>query len=77
MREKERIKKRCEKLIKKFNEELTKRYEKSKYTITYKRINNKLDNSINKIYTSKIQFNVEQAEKIINNHLDEFECKKL
>ena len=75
--------------VKKFNKELIIHYGKSIYSKIYKRVINKLsngkfnvttyykENGINKTFVSKIEFNEEQIEELIDEYLNEFNCKKL
>ena len=75
-------------MVKKFNKELIIHYGKSIYSKNYKRVISKLDNDkynvttyykengINKTFVSKIEFNEEQIEELIQGYLQEFNCKK-
>ena len=75
-------------MIKKFNKELIIHYGKSIYSKNYKRVISKLgndkynvttyykENGINKTFVSKIEFNEEQIEELIQGYLQEFNCKK-
>ena len=75
-------------MIEKFNKELIIHYGKSIYSKNYKRVITKLDNDkynvttyykengINKTFVSKIEFNEEQIEELIQGYLQEFNCKK-
>ena len=75
-------------MVKKFNKELIIHYGKSIYSKNYKRVISKLDNDkynvttyykengINKTFVSKIEFNKEQIEELIQGYLQEFNCKK-
>ena len=75
-------------MVEKFNKELIIHYGKSIYSKNYKRVISKLDNDkynvttyykengINKIFVSKIEFNEEQIEELIQGYLQEFNCKK-
>ena len=75
-------------MIEKFNKELIIHYGKSIYSKNYKRVISKLDNDkynvttyykengINKTFVSKIEFNEEQIEELIQGYLQEFNCKK-
>ena len=75
-------------MVEKFNKELIIHYGKSIYSKNYKRVINKLDNDkyivttyykengINKTFVSKIEFNEEQIEELIQAYLQEFNCKK-
>ena len=75
-------------MVEKFNKELIIHYGKSIYSKNYKRVISKLDNDkynvttyykengINKSFVSKIEFNEEQIEELIQGYLQEFNCKK-
>ena len=75
-------------MVEKFNKELILHYGKSIYSKNYKRVISKLDNDkynvttyykengINKTFVSKIEFNEEQIEELIQGYLQEFNCKK-
>ena len=75
-------------MVEKFNKELIIHYGKSIYSKNYKRVISKLDNDkynvttyykengINKTFVSKIDFNEEQIEELIQAYLQEFNCKK-
>ena len=75
-------------MVEKFNKELIIHYGKSIYSKNYKRVISKLDNDkynvttyykengINKTFVSKIEFNEEQIEELIQGYLQEFNCKK-
>ena len=75
-------------MVEKFNKELIIHYGKSVYSKNYKRVISKLDNDkynvttyykengINKTFVSKIEFNEEQIEELIQGYLQEFNCKK-
>ena len=75
-------------MVEKFNKELIIHYGKSIYSKNYKRVISKLDNDkynvttyykeneINKTIVSKIEFNEEQIEELIQGYLQEFNCKK-
>ena len=75
-------------MVEKFNKELIIHYGKSIYSKNYKRVRSKLDNDkykvttyykeneINKTFVSKIEFNEEQIEELIQGYLQEFNCKK-
>ena len=75
-------------MIEKFNKELIIHYGKSIYSKNYKRVISKLDNDkynvttyykengINKTFVSKIEFNEEQIEELIQAYLDEFNFEK-
>ena len=75
-------------MVEKFNKELIIHYGKSTYSKNYKRVISKLDNDkynvttyykengINKTFVSKIEFNEEQIEELIQGYLQEFNCKK-
>ena len=71
-----------------FNNQLIIHYGKSIYTKTYKRVINKTDNNKynvityykekgeNKVFKSKLYFNEEQIEKLIDDYINEFNIKK-
>ena len=75
-------------MVEKFNKELIIHYGKSIYSKNYKRVITKLtngkfnvttyykENGINKTFVSKIEFNEEQIEELIQGYLQEFNCKK-
>ena len=75
-------------MVEKFNKELIIHYGKSIYSKNYKRVITKLtngkfnvttyyrENGINKTFVSKIEFNEEQIEELIEAYLQEFNCKK-
>ena len=75
-------------MVEKFNKELIIHYGKSIYSKNYKRVISKLtngkfnvttyyrENGINKTFVSKIEFNEEQIEELIQAYLQEFNCKK-
>ena len=75
-------------MVEKFNKELIIHYGKSIYSKNYKRVISKLDNDkynvttyykengINKTFVSKIEFNEEQIEELMQGYLQEFNCKK-
>ena len=75
-------------MVEKFNKELIIHYGKSIYSKNYKRVISKLDNDkynvttyykengINKTFVSKIEFNEDQIEELIQGYLQEFNCKK-
>ena len=75
-------------MVEKFNKKLIIHYGKSIYSKNYKRVISKLDNDkynvttyykengINKTFVSKIEFNEEQIEELIQGYLQEFNCKK-
>ena len=75
-------------MVEKFNKELIIHYGKSIYSKNYKRVITTLDNDkynvttyykangINKTFVSKIEFNEEQIEELIQGYLQEFNCKK-
>ena len=75
-------------MVEKFNKELIIHYGKSIYSKNYKRVITKLtngkfnvttyykENEINKTFVSKIEFNEEQIEELIQGYLQEFNCKK-
>ena len=75
-------------MVEKFNKELIIHYKKNINTNVYKRVISKLangkynvttyykENGINKTFVSKIEFNEEQIEELIQGYLQEFNCKK-
>ena len=75
-------------MVEKFNKELIIHYGKSIYSKNYKRVITKLtngkfnvttyykENGINKTFVSKLEFNEEQIEELIQGYLQEFNCKK-
>ena len=75
-------------MIEKFNKELIIHYKKNINTNVYKRVITKLangkynvttyyrENRIDKTFVSKIEFNEEQIEELIQGYLQEFNCKK-
>ena len=75
-------------MVEKFNKELIIHYGKSIYSKNYKRVITKLtngkfnvttyykENGINKTFVSKIEFNEEQIEELIDEYLKEFKIKK-
>ena len=75
-------------MVEKFNKELVIHYKKNINTNVYKRVISKLtngkfnvttyykENGINKTFVSKIEFNEEQIEELIQGYLQEFNCKK-
>ena len=75
-------------MIEKFNKKLVIHYKKNINTNVYKRVITKLtngkfnvttyyrENRINKTFVSKIEFNEEQIEELIQGYLQEFNCKK-
>ena len=75
-------------MVEKFNKELVIHYKKNIKTNVYKRVITKLtndkfnvttyyrENRINKTFVSKIEFNEEQIEELIQGYLQEFNCKK-
>ena len=75
-------------MVEKFNKELITHYKKNINTNVYKRVITKLangkynvttyyrENRINKTFVSKIEFNEEQIEELIQGYLQEFNCKK-
>ena len=75
-------------MIEKFNKEWIIHYKKNINTNIYKRVITKLsngkynvttyyrENGINKTFVSKIEFNEEQIEELIQGYLQEFNCKK-
>ena len=74
--------------IEKFNKKLVIHYKKNINTNVYKRVITKLangkynvttyyrENKINKTFVSKIEFNKEQIEELIQAYLDEFNFEK-
>ena len=75
-------------MIEKFNKELIIHYKKNINTNVYKRVITKLangkynvttyyrENRINKTFVSKIEFNEDQIEELIDEYLKEFKIKK-
>ena len=75
-------------MIEKFNKELVIHYKKNINTNVYKRVITKLtngkfnvttyyrENRINKTFVSKIEFNEDQIEELIQAYLDEFNFEK-
>ena len=75
-------------MMEKFNKELIIYYKKNRFGKIYKRVIKKLDNGkfsvityykengVNRLYTSKINFNEEQIEELIDEYLKEFKIKK-
>ena len=75
-------------MVEKFNKELVIHYKKNINTNVYKRVITKLtndkfnvttyyrENKINKTFVSKIEFNEEQIEELIDEYLKEFKIKK-
>ena len=73
----------------KFKNQLIINYGKNIYTKTYKRVINKTDNNKynvityykndgkNMVFKSKLYFNEEQIEKIIDYYINEFNIKKM
>ena len=76
------------KMVEKFNKELIIYYKKNRFGKIYKRVINKLDNgkfsvstyykenAVNRIHTSKINFNKEQIEKLIDSYLKQYNIEK-
>ena len=74
-------------MIVKFNKELIIYYKKNRFGKIYKRVIKKLDNGkfsvisyykengINRLYTSKINFNEEQIEELIKEYLYLYNCE--
>ena len=79
----------CNNMKYNFDNQLIIHYDKSIYTKTYKRVINKTDNNKynvityykekgeNKVFKSKLYFNEEQIEKIIEHYINEFNIKKI
>ena len=75
-------------MVEKFNKELIIHYGKSIYSKNCKRVISKLDNDkynvttyykengINKTFVSKIEFNEEQIEELIQGYLKEYNLEK-
>ena len=75
-------------MVEKFNKELIIHYKKNINTNVYKRVISKLangkynvttyyrENRINKTFVSKIEFNEDQIEELIDEYLKEFKIKK-
>ena len=75
-------------MVEKFNKELIIYYKKNRFGKIYKRVINKLDNgkflvstyykenAVNRIHTSRINFNKEQIEKLIDSYLKQYNIKK-
>ena len=75
-------------MVEKINKELVIHYKKNINTNVYKRVITKLangkfnvttyyrENRINKTFVSKIEFNEEQIEELIDEYLKEFKIKK-
>ena len=75
-------------MVEKFNKELVIHYKKNINTNVYKRVITKLtndkfnvttyyrENRINKTFVSKIEFNEDQIEELIDEYLKEFKIKK-
>ena len=74
-------------MVEKFNKELIIYYKKNMFSKIYKRVIKKLDNGkfsvisyykengVNRLYTSKINFNEEQIEELIKEYLYLYNCK--
>ena len=74
-------------MIEKFNKELIIYYKKNRFGKIYKRAIKKLDNGkfsvisyykengVNRLYTSKINFNEEQIEELIKEYLYLYNCE--
>lgn len=74
-------------MIEKFNKELIIYYKKNRFGKIYKRVIKKLDNGkfsvisyykengVNRLYTSKINFNEEQIEELIKEYLYLYNCE--
>ena len=74
-------------MMEKFNKELIIYYKKNRFGKIYKRVIKKLDNGkfsvisyykengVNRVYTSKINFNEEQIEELIKEYLYLYNCK--
>ena len=75
-------------MVEKFNKELIIYYKKNRFGKIYKRVINKLDNgkfsvstyykenAVNRIHISKINFNKEQIEKLIDSYLKQYNIEK-
>ena len=75
-------------MVEKFNKELIIYYKKNRFGKIYKRVINKLDNGkflvstyykengINRLHISKLNFNKEQIEKLIDIYLKEYNLEK-
>ena len=74
-------------MMEKFNKELIIYYKKNRFGKIYKRVIKKLDNGkfsvisyykengVNRLYTSKINFNEEQIEELIKEYLYLYNCE--
>ena len=74
-------------MMEKFNKELIIYYKKNSFGKIYKRVIKKLDNGkfsvisyykengVNRLYTSKINFNEEQIEELIKEYLYLYNCE--
>ena len=74
-------------MVEKFNKELIIYYNKNKFGRIYKRVIKKLENDkfsvityykengVNRLYTSKINFNEEQIEELIKEYLYLYNCE--
>ena len=74
-------------MMEKFNKELIIYYKKNRFGKIYKRVIKKLDNGkfsvisyykengVNRVYTSKINFNEEQIEELIKEYLYLYNCE--
>ena len=74
-------------MVEKFNKELIIYYNKNKFGRIYKRVIKKLENGkfsvityykengVNRLYTSKINFNEEQIEELIKEYLYLYNCE--
>ena len=74
-------------MVEKFNKELIIYYKKNRFGKIYKRVIKKLDNGkfsvisyykengVNRLYTSKINFNEEQIEELIKEYLYLYNCE--
>ena len=75
-------------MMEKFNKELIIYYKKNRFGKIYKRVINKLDNGkflvstyykengVNRLHISKLNFNKEQIEKLIDIYLKEYNLEK-
>ena len=75
-------------MVEKFNDYLIIHYPKNRYTNIQKRKINKIyhnryevetyykENAVNRIHTSKINFNKEQIEKLIDSYLKQYNIEK-
>ena len=74
-------------MVEKFNKELIIYYKKNRFRKIYKRVIKKLDNGkfsvisyykengVNRLYTSRINFNEEQIEELIKEYLYLYNCE--